>query len=426
MTARFPRFLTAQVERFYRKRGFKHPRKPQHPFWYSLHAMNAASINLQGNDYLGLADHPRIRDATITAMRTARSGAVMSQVFVVAQRDGCEQRRFENRLGEFIGLGSGVLCQSGYDANVGLLQAIASRGLPIYIDQQAHASLYQGIHVAEAVPVRVRHNDVADLRAKLVAGGPGIVVVDSVYSVSGSRAPLREVVELVEEFGCLLIVDESHSLGTHGEQGRGLVHAMGLTQRVHIVTASLGKAFAARAGFIACDDGLTEYLRFTAFPTIFSTALLPQELVSLHATLDVVEREEVRRLMLWRNTRQARQVIEAAGYDIGNGSEQIIGLRCGPVQSAVLLRDALESRGVFGSLFWYPATEWRQSVLRLSINARVTSAEITRLGEVMRAARDEMDEQMPVLAGERRGTMRHEAPLPSVDRGQAQADRAAA
>jgi CAI-1 autoinducer synthase len=391
MSARLPSFLTAQVERFYRKRMFNHPRNTTRGFWYSLHAMRADSVNLQSNDYLGLADHPAITDAAINALKTTRGAGVMSQVILVAQGDGCAQRRLESRLGQFIGLGSGILCQSGFDANVGLLQAVVPRGLPVYIDQQAHASLYQGIHAADAVAIKVRHNDVSDLRAKLMVSGPGVIVVDSVYSVSGSRSPLRKIADVAEEFGCLLIVDESHSLGTHGHEGRGLVHELGLTDRVHVVTASLAKAFAARAGFIACSEELTEYLRFTAFPAIFSTALLSHELAPLHATLDVVMQDQHRRDALWRNTWQLRTAIEAAGFDISNGTEQIIGVRCGPVRSAVSLRDALESRGVFGSLFWYPATEWRQSVLRFSVNAGLNSDDIKRVAEAAIAAREELE-----------------------------------
>ncbi|MCE4536324.1 quorum-sensing autoinducer CAI-1 synthase [Pelomonas sp. P7] len=414
MTASLPPFLSMQVERFYRRRGFKHPNRPAHPFWYSLHDMGPDSVKLQSNDYLGLAGHPYVRDAAVTALMASEGGGVMSQVFFVGRHEGCEQRRFETRLGEFVGPGSGILCQSGYDANVGLLQAVATRGMPVYIDQYAHASLYQGIHAAEAAPVRVRHNDMEDLRDKLIAGGAGVIVVDSVYSVSGSRSPLRKVAELAGEFGCLLVVDESHSLGTHGPQGRGLVHELGLVERVHVVTASLAKAFAARAGFIACDESLTEYLRFTAFPTIFSTALLPHELAPLHATLDVVMRDEERRQMLWHNVREVRGAIEAAGYDISNGSEQIVGLRCGPVRSAVRFRDALESRGVFGSLFWYPATEWQQSVLRLSVNSRLQQADIMKLADVMKAVREELDGDMPLLAAKRRRPARPQALATSI------------
>ena len=398
MTARTPKFLSAQIDRFYRKRLFIHPQKAGHPFWYSLHAANRNSVCLQSNDYLNISAHPAIRQAAMDALQDERSAAVMSQVILVTQRDGCEQRRLETRLGEFIGLGSGILFQSGYDANVGLIQAVAPRGIPVYVDQQAHASLYQGIHAAEAVPVRVKHNNTADLRDKLKAGGPGVIAVDSVYSVSGSRCPLSEVVDLAEEFGCLLIVDESHALGTHGEQGRGLVHQLGLTARVPLVTASLAKAFATRAGFVACDEGLTEYLRFTAFPSIFSTALLAHELPPLQATLDVILQDEFRRTDLWRNTSHARRVVTEAGFDIGNGTEQIIGIRCGPIRAAVQLRDALESRGVFGSLFWYPATEWRESILRLSVNAAIRSEDIERLGAALRDARDHLDETMPALS----------------------------
>ena len=397
MTARLPRFLAAQVERFYRKRLFTHPRVPGRPFWYSLHTLGPGSVNLQSNDYLALTGHPTISEAALQAIGRPCRSAVMSQVVLVTQQEACPQRDVERQLGRFIGHGSGVLFQSGYDANVGLLQAVAQRGLPVYVDQEAHASLYQGVHAAEAVPVRVIHNDLNDLRSKLQAGGPGIIAVDSVYSVSGSCAPLREVTDLAEEFGCLLIVDESHALGTHGAQGRGLVHDLGLTGRVPLVSASLAKAFATRAGFVACADELSEYLRFTAFPSIFSTALLPQEFPPLQATLDVVMGADDRRAMLWQNTRLVRAAVEAAGFDIGNGSEQIIGIRCGPVRSAVLLRDALESRGVFGSLFWYPATEWRQSVLRLSVNAGLGPEDIRRIVLALKAARAEVDDSLPAL-----------------------------
>lgn len=188
MTATIPPFLASLVDRFDRKRFFDHPRRAGKPFWYSLHSRDGASLNLQSNDYLGLCGHPFIVDTAIMALMESGHEAVMSQAFAVTQLDQCEQRRFERRLGEFIGQGSGILCQSGYDANVGLLQAIAPRGLPVYVDQYAHASLYQGIHAAEAVPVRVRHNDMNDLRTKLISGGPGVVVVDSVYSPATSSS----------------------------------------------------------------------------------------------------------------------------------------------------------------------------------------------------------------------------------------------
>ena len=401
MNATIPPFLAAQVDRCYRKRLFRHPDRPGQLFWYSLHPMGQDALNLQSNDYLCLTGHPTIREAAINALSATPGTVLMSQLFAIGQGDASDQRRIEDRLGDFIGLGSGVLFQSGYDANVGLLQAVAQRGMPVYIDQHAHASLYQGIHAAQAAVIRTRHNDVADLRDKLLAGGPGVIAVDAVYSVGGSRAPLREIADLAEEFGCLLVVDESHSLGTHGPQGRGLVRELGLTGRVHFITVSLAKAFATRAGFVACAGELREFLRFTAYPSIFSTALLPHELPPLHATLDVVIQDEARRTALWRNTREARTAVEAAGFQVGNGTEQIIGIRCGPVRSAVVLRDALESRGVFGSLFWYPATDWRHSVLRISINASLTSADIARMGQALREAAEQLDETVPSLARNR-------------------------
>jgi CAI-1 autoinducer synthase len=218
-----------------------------------------------------------------------------------------------------------------------------------------------------------------DLRGRLAEHGPGVIVVDSVYSVSGSRCPLPTVAQLAQEGGCVLVVDESHSLGTHGTDGEGLVRSLGLNDRVHFVTASLAKAFAYRAGFIACAARYVEFLRFNAFPAIFSSTLLEHEVARLDATLDVIAGEPQRRERLWRNTRQLRAGIASIGYDISNGSEQIIGIRSGAIPSAIALRDAMESLGVYGSPFWYPATDWRDAVMRLTVNAALTTEHIDRV-----------------------------------------------
>ncbi|PPE70678.1 quorum-sensing autoinducer CAI-1 synthase [Caldimonas thermodepolymerans] len=386
MTPTHPSFLDQQVDRFFRKRFFDHPRKPGLPFWYSVEQPAGDSLSLQSNDYLSLADHPHIIEATVRSLREEASASVMSPIFVFLRGAATPSARFEERLASYMGMEAGILCQSGYDANVGLLQVVAQQGQPVYIDQYAHASLWQGIHAAEAQAVRFPHNDTEELRQLVATHGPGVIVVDSVYSTSGSVCPLLAMVEIAEATGCVLVVDESHSLGTHGDRGEGLVRALGLSSRVHFVTASLAKAFAYRAGFIACSKRYVEYIRFSSFPAIFSSTLLEHEVARLDATLDVIAGEPQRRERLWHNTRRLREGIRALGYDISNGTEQIIGIRSGPVLNAVALRDALERRGVYGSLFWYPATEWRNAILRLTVNARLSDADIDRVLEAMEYA----------------------------------------
>lgn len=384
--ATVPAFLDQKIDRFLRKRFFDHPQKPGQAFCYSLEAPQASSLSLQSNDYLSLSDHPHIIQSSIASMQHQASSSIMSPIFVFLHGVPTPISRFENRLARHIGMEAGILCQSGYDANVGLLQAIAQAGQPVYIDQYAHASLWQGVHAAEACAVRFKHNDPEDLRQRLVEHGPGVIVVDSVYSTSGSVCPIARVADLAEEFACAFVVDESHSLGTHGPNGEGLVHSLGLAHRVHFVTSSLAKAFAYRAGFIGCGARYEEFIRFNAFPAVFSSALLDHEVARLDATLDVIVREPDRRERLWRNTRVLRQGLTEVGYDISNGTEQIIGIRGGPILDAVALRDAMEGKGVYGSLFWYPATDWRNAIVRLTVNANLTPQDLARVIGVMKDA----------------------------------------
>jgi CAI-1 autoinducer synthase len=373
---RTPEFLDRQIDRFFRKRFFDHPNSPGQSFWYSVEQPRGPAINLQSNDYLSIASHSHVVDSTVKSLRQQATASVMSPIFVFLRGTSTPSAQFEDRLARHMGMEAGILCQSGYDANVGLLQVVAQPGLPVYIDQYAHASLWQGIHAAQANAVRFKHNDLDDLRRLLREHGPGVIVVDSVYSTSGSVCPLARMADLADEFDCVFLVDESHSLGTHGNSGEGLVQSLGLSSRVHFITSSLAKAFAYRAGFIACNPRFIEYIRFTAFPAIFSSTLLEHEVARLDATLDVITGEPDRRERLWRNTRQLRTGMEELGYDISNGTEQIIGIRSGPVLNAVALRDALERANVYGSLFWYPATEWRNAILRLTVNAGLSPHDI--------------------------------------------------
>ena len=407
--ATVPRFLDEKIDRFLRKRFFDHPDRPGQAFCYSLAAPQAGGVSLQSNDYLALGTHPHIVESAIACLRQEASSDVMSSIFLFMRGTPTRTSRFEQRLSKHLAMEAGILCQSGYDANVGLLQAIAQPNQPVYVDQQAHMSLWQGIQAASATAIRFRHNDVDDLRAQLIEHGPGIVVVDSVYSVSGSLCPLPAIVDLAEEFGCAMVVDESHSLGTHGPNGEGVVASLGLSGRVHFVTASLAKAFAYRAGFIACAARYVEFLRFNAFPAIFSSTLLEHEVARLDATLDVITAEPQRRERLWHNARVLRAGIASIGYDISNGSEQIIGLRSGAIPSAIALRDAMEAMGVYGSPFWYPATDWRDAVMRLTVNAALTPQHIER---VLNA----LEQALPVWQASRgvkqRKRLRTDAPPP--------------
>jgi CAI-1 autoinducer synthase len=342
---------------------------------FPLHGRQAPpdAVHLDGNDYLSLTGHPEISLAQIASIRQDNDFVIQSGAFLLDQHPS---RNFERSMARWMGKEDGFLCQSGYSANVGLLQCIANADTPVFIDMMAHTSLWEGAHTARAPAFPFRHNDPAHLDKMLTRHGAGVVVVDSVYSTTGAICPLVEMVEVVEKHGAMILVDESHSLGTHGPLGAGLVAALGLANRVHFITASLAKAFAGRAGFFTIPRVLRNYVLGTSFPNIFSSCMLPHEIAALTATQKVIQHSDQARSRLHANTRQMRERLSELGYPIHQGTEQIIALEAGIESDTMALRDALEERDVFGSIFCAPATSRNRALVRLTVNAGLTQTEI--------------------------------------------------
>jgi CAI-1 autoinducer synthase len=251
-------------------------------------------------------------------------------------------------------------------------------------------SLWEGARAAKAPAHAFRHNDPAHLERLLQASGPGVVVVDSVYSTTGALCRLREIVEVAERHGCTIVVDESHSMGTHGPGGAGLCAQLGLTHRVHFITASLAKAFAGRAGLFTAPRQMRHYIQISAYPNIFSSSLLPHEIAGLAATLRVIQGAGRERERLRHVTRRLREALADAGYPIDHGSEQIIALEAGSEPAAIRLRDLFEERGVIGAIFCAPATSRNRAMLRLTLNSGLTDSEMEHVESVARDAAPEL------------------------------------
>ncbi len=379
-----PDFLETRVERYYRDRVRN--------TWEGGHIMRGrtpdeTALHLSSNDYLSVARHPKVISAMAEALRESGNGLLMSGIFLHGE---CPQLALEDRLAAFMHAESGVLCQSGWCANTGLVQSIADERTPVYVDMLAHNSLWEGIRSAGAKAVSIFHNHPEHLERQILRYGPGVVLIDSVYSTNGSVAPLPEIVAICEAQGCILVVDESHSLGTHGLHGEGMVAALGLSDRVHFRTASLAKAFAGRAGFITCSKRFNEYFKFESNPAIFSSTLLPHEITGLSATLEVIRREDWRRERLREIGDYVRDNLEAQGYNLNDSQSQIVSLEAGTEQQTIVLRDALEARGIFGSVFCAPATPKNRALMRFSLNAGLTDDEVERVVRVCREIRDEV------------------------------------
>lgn len=338
-------------------------------------------VRLDGNDYLAITGHPDIVQAQLASIRSDREFVLQSGVF---QLEGNSAWQLERAICDWLGVEDGLLCQSGYTANLGLLQVVADRDTPVYMDSLAHMSLWEGARAAQAPVHPFRHNDPVHLAKVMERHGPGLVVVDSVYSTTGALCPLREIVEAAERSGSMILVDESHSVGTHGPAGAGLCAQLGLTDRVQFISCSLAKAFAGRAGFFSMPAQLRNYLMCHSFPSIFSSCLLPHEVAGLRATLEVIKRSDEARRKLHANTQRLRSSLSDLGYPIHHGSEQIISLEAGLEVDTLALRDALEGQGVIGSVFCAPATSRNRAMVRLTLNSGLTEAELEHVESAAR------------------------------------------
>ncbi|WP_296953106.1 alpha-hydroxyketone-type quorum-sensing autoinducer synthase [uncultured Massilia sp.] len=346
------------------------------------------ALMLAGNDYLCISAEPALVRAQVRSLERAAGQALMSSVFLQA---GSAQHRLEEKFAGYLRSEDAVLAQSGWAANVGLLQSLAQPGIPVYLDMLAHASLWEGVQSAQARGVPFLHNQADHLARQVARHGPGVIVIDALYSTNGSVAPLCEVVGIAERSGSILVVDESHSLGTHGPEGAGLVVGLGLEERVHFRTASLAKAFAGRAGLLTCSSRFKGYFLSASRPAIFSSCLLDHELAWFDAAIDLVRGADARRAALRATTAQVRARLAQLGYCIGDGTEQIVALEAGPEPQTLALRKALEARGIYGAVFCAPATAKNRALVRLTLNAGLGQREIDQLVAACADMREEVD-----------------------------------
>ena len=381
-----PEFLRARVDDYHVRRKVE--------VWQGRHPLQGRTpgpgdIKVRSNDYLCLAGHPHVIESEIAALRDGGHGDAVSRVWIHHERD--ITRAFERRVAALMEAEDAVLCSSGYTANVGLIQSFASKDAPVYLDMKAHISLHEGVISAGARPILFRHNDVNSLERLLRQNGPGLVCVDALYSTDGNMAPLADLVEVCERFGAALVVDETHSFGAQGPDGAGLVVAAGLAHRVHFRTIGLSKAVASRGGIVVASRRNAEYFRYEALPAIFSTSVMQHEVAGFDAVLDVFEREDWRRDKLQANHAYLKQGMDALGYNVAASKAQIIALEPGDIRQTTTLRDALEKRGVFGAIFFPPATPDKRCLIRFTVNCGLSRSDLDRIIAVCDEIRGEVD-----------------------------------
>lgn len=332
-------------------------------------------VALHQNDYLRLGNHPRVAAARDVANRQAREETFLSSVYGGGSTE-CEE--FKKQVSTVMSADTVMLTTSGWAANVGLLEAIAPVFKPIYIDAHAHASLFDGVKLSLGKKIPFNHNDVAHLVERIRKNGPGIVVVDAVYSTDGSIADIVKYVEICEEYECILLLDEAHSFGLFGNGG-GLAVELGVADRVHFRTVSLNKALGGHGGLVAGHADAMWLVQARCRSVIFSSATSSVSAAGHRAALDIIvsEPERVRRCM--QSAAMLREEFASIGVDTGDSRCQIVSIMFRSERAACRFYGGLRARGILSSVFVYPAVPLKLGLLRFSVHSELTSTERKRV-----------------------------------------------
>ncbi|MEB3203862.1 MAG: glycine C-acetyltransferase [Candidatus Sericytochromatia bacterium] len=305
-------------------------------------------VNLSSNNYLALANHPRLRDAAIRAVEACGAGSASVRTIAGTMAAHVE---LEQYLARFKHTEAAVVFQSGFTSNAGTVGAILGKEDVIVSDALNHASIIDGCRLSRATIKVYKHADVADLRRVLdeVRGQyrRTLVVTDGVFSMDGDVAPLPDIVEAAEAHGAIIMVDDAHSSGVLGHQGRGTVDHFGLHGRVHIQVGTLSKAIGVLGGYVAGPRVLIEMLHQRGRPFLFSTSHPPAVTAAVREAFRILEEDDALLARLWDNTRYFKDGLKALGFDIGVSTTPITPVIVGDTRLAMRLSDRLFEEGVF-------------------------------------------------------------------------------
>jgi len=343
---------------------------------------------LCSNNYLGLADHPKVRAAAAEAAERFGAGAGASRLISGTMT---LHRTLEQRLADFKGSQAALLFGSGYLANTGTVAALAGAGEVVFSDELNHASIVDGCRLARADTFVYRHRDTEHLDWGLRRAGPkaGLIVTDSVFSMDGDVAPLPELHDLSRRHRCMLMVDEAHGTGALGPGGRGAVAAAGLAGKVDVVVGTLGKALGGYGAYVCTTSEVAELLVNTARPFIYSTAPPPPSVGAALAALAVLRERPGIVEQLRRNAATLRETLSGYGLDLGGSRTQIVPVVVGDARRAMALSEHALERGVFAQAIRPPTVPQGTSRLRLAVMATHTAEELRRAARVIgRSARE--------------------------------------
>ena len=350
-----------------------------------IHSATEADINgrrtiLAGtNNYLGLTFDPRCIDAADKALKAEGTGTTGSRM---ANGTYHGHVALERELAAFFGVPAAIVFSTGYQANLSLLSTLADADDFIMLDSDCHASIYDGCSLGEGQIIRFRHNDPDSLDKRLTRLGAkaskALVVVEGIYSMLGDQAPLREFVEVKRKHGCYLMLDEAHSFGVLGEKGRGLAEQVGVEEDIDFIVGTFSKSLGTIGGFCVSKWPQLESVRFGLRPYIFTASSAPSLIASARAALKILENGHDLRKQLWDNAHQLYAGLHAAGFELGPETSPVVAVILPTAkQRALEMWHGLLERGIYVNLMMPPATPNSQCLLRCSLSAAHTSAQIT-------------------------------------------------
>jgi 8-amino-7-oxononanoate synthase len=347
-------------------------------------------VNLSANDYLGLATDPRLSRAVAAALEAGTP--VASAGSRLLSGNAAEWERLERDFARFIGTEAALFFTSGYAANLGLLGAILGPDDVVFSDESNHASLIDGIRLSRARKVIFPHLDLDYLEDALRRNGDSAgrksIVVESLFSMEGDRAPVAELLSLAERFGAELIVDEAHATGVFGPHGRGLVAAAGGNTRVLASIHPCGKALASAGAFVCGSETLKQFLVNQARTFIYSTALPPYFAAQIGKAVEIVSEADAERRRLEGLAGFLRVRLQQAGFDTGRSDSQIVPLLLGGNDAAIHYAHKLSRHGFAVRPIRPPTVPEGTSRLRLSVTTKLSEEILDRLANALTAARE--------------------------------------
>ncbi|MCX6431136.1 MAG: glycine C-acetyltransferase [Actinobacteria bacterium] len=334
-------------------------------------------LNFCSNNYLGLANHPAMIEAAKQALDD-RGFGLASVRFICGTQDLHIQ--LEKDLSNFLKHDDAILFSSCFDANGGIFEALFSEEDAIISDALNHASIIDGIRLSKAARFRYANRDMKDLEVQLVAAKSArqkVIVTDGVFSMDGFIAPLKEICDLADKYGALVMVDDSHAVGFMGVHGRGTPEYAGVEDRVDILTGTFGKALGGAAGGYVCSHSeIVQFLRQKARPYLFSNSLPPMIAAASIAALDLLEKSASLRVQLHANAAHFRSRMQEEGFDLLSGEHPIVAVMFGEAILASAMAERILKEGVYVVAFSYPVVPQGKARIRVQLSALHTLEDI--------------------------------------------------